>query len=643
MKKGVLIPFGLFIFIFLGGGVSATEQMTTASRTSCVAPCAVFFDAVDTTTIQVWTSGVVQPGDGDFASFFYQWDFGDPNSGNWKYGRQNSDGSYPSKNKATGYVAGHVYEMPGDYTIKLNVTDTNGVVHEYTQNITVSDFDLDNTYCFSTIGDFSECPSGTPEQNKINTSSFSTITSYVATGRRLLLRRGDSWIVDRQFTTLVNGPVMIGEFGSGDKPQLTASVGWGDSMLRITKNDWRFVNLKLVHNWDRVQNSANAIIQTQGSLHTLISGVDATRWGATAYGLSAADYTFLYESSATDGVLTGVYSEWTKHIAILGSYIHDTTGNGGNLPGSHNMYTISNFKGVFSHNLLENPGNFRVSLRVSGTTTTGDTYLFGSDYVVISDNNLNIGPTGMMGFDISPNADTDQEIHHILIERNRVYGFGGSHAIHIGGPKTSHIAVFNNIIDSSRIWINKDTPLPGDGPKDIKIFNNLFSSELSYPLIDFTDQFNNVEIRNNIFHSTQSAPIEGWWARGIKFPTSADVNRSVLSNNLYYHTIFSPGWNRTIKIGNDADIGYTLDKFKSAYPNQEIGSMEDDPKFISPSDFHLESTSSAINNGTQIAGLFEDFDGNLRTDGMPDIGAYEYISESPSAQCEIKKAYWRVV
>ncbi|HUW84930.1 MAG TPA: PKD domain-containing protein, partial [Phycisphaerae bacterium] len=100
-------------------GVSLTVNtgsagaMTTASRTSGIAPLAVFFDAVDP------ASGVIQPADGDYASLGYAWDFGDPDAGTWS-----TNGN--SRNTAMGYVAAHVYEQPGTYTATLTVTDTQG-------------------------------------------------------------------------------------------------------------------------------------------------------------------------------------------------------------------------------------------------------------------------------------------------------------------------------------------------------------------------------------------------------------------------------------------------------------------------------------------------------------------------------------
>jgi len=58
------------------------------------------------------------------------------------------------------------------------------------------------------------------------------------------------------------------------------------------------------------------------------------------------------------------------------------------------------------------------------------------------------------------------------------------------------------------------------------------------------------------------------------------------------------------------------------------GWMELDPGFKDQDvmDFHLSSNSPAIDKGTIKALENEDFDGNPRKDGLPDIGAYEYLN-----------------
>src|SRR3990167_2850974 len=59
----------------------------SASRTSCVAPCAVFFDASETNST---TTNM------PFHELDYDWDFGDPSSGNWALtGKSKNDAKGP--------------------------------------------------------------------------------------------------------------------------------------------------------------------------------------------------------------------------------------------------------------------------------------------------------------------------------------------------------------------------------------------------------------------------------------------------------------------------------------------------------------------------------------------------------------------
>jgi len=49
--------------------------------------------------------------------------------------------------------------------------------------------------------------------------------------------------------------------------------------------------------------------------------------------------------------------------------------------------------------------------------------------------------------------------------------------------------------------------------------------------------------------------------------------------------------------------------------------------YLNPGDYHLQSTSPAIDAGVSLSEVTHDLDGNPRS-GIPDIGAYEYTSGS---------------
>ena len=66
----------------------------------CVAPCAVYFDAVGDGA-RTYDPAFSRP----FHSLHFAWSFGDPQSGTWPV-------SGRSRNQAFGAIAGHLYEQP---------------------------------------------------------------------------------------------------------------------------------------------------------------------------------------------------------------------------------------------------------------------------------------------------------------------------------------------------------------------------------------------------------------------------------------------------------------------------------------------------------------------------------------------------
>ncbi|HUW82303.1 MAG TPA: PKD domain-containing protein, partial [Phycisphaerae bacterium] len=212
----------------------SVQAMAAASRTSGVATLAVFFDAVDA------ASGVVQPADGNHANVYYRWDFGDPGSGTWST-------SGRSRNQATGYVAAHVYERPGSYTVTLTVTESAGATYQYEQQIEVQSFGGTTYYVSSSSG--SDANDGRSPSRPLRT--LDAAMSRLGTNRRILLKRGDTWRVASGIWIGDPGPGIIGAYyhsdGSDDlsrpKPHIViTSSGSGMDCGGPWASDWRIMD-----------------------------------------------------------------------------------------------------------------------------------------------------------------------------------------------------------------------------------------------------------------------------------------------------------------------------------------------------------------------------------------------------------------
>jgi PKD repeat protein len=137
-----------------GPAPSPAPPAELASRVQGVAPLAVFFDAIN-------VPGVAQPpvvnSRREYADYNYTWNFNDPASGTWAT-------SGRSKNEADGYVAAHVFETPGTYTVTLSVK--NGISVDETHQVTITVEDPDTVYaggatiCVSSTSVFTGCPAG---------------------------------------------------------------------------------------------------------------------------------------------------------------------------------------------------------------------------------------------------------------------------------------------------------------------------------------------------------------------------------------------------------------------------------------------------------------------------------------------------
>lgn len=206
------------------GATAAITESVIASRTSGVAPLAVFFDATGTTA-----TATTRP----FHDLEFSWTFGETGLGNWAKGRPNA-----SRNAAKGPVAAHVFETAGVYTVTVVVKDgVNTVTNSCTQ-ITVTDPDTVysglNTVCIGAAVDPTPgaggCPAGA--DHHIQPNFTTAVNTYLATGKRVLFKAGDTFGGTTGTTISANGPWTLGSFPVGSSAKV-ANTGTNVTVIAI--------------------------------------------------------------------------------------------------------------------------------------------------------------------------------------------------------------------------------------------------------------------------------------------------------------------------------------------------------------------------------------------------------------------------
>ncbi len=556
-------------------GVSAAP-MSTANRTSGVAPLAVFFDAVAS------GSGVVQPSDGDYARLHYEWGFSDPASGTWATGRRNPDGSYPSKNQAIGYVAAHVFERPGVYIVSLQVIDAGGQTHEYQQPITVTDPATEPGWTTYYVSSSTGNDSNSGLSLVVPFKTFAKAKSMLAPRVRMLFKRGENWTYGGQ-TWLNAGPGIIGAYANADgsdnpalaKPHITQTH---NGYAFHIGHDWRLRDLELegsgagpsTGDGIAAQTTRNHWLALRLEIHEFERAFGMVHVGDPHDGHAIAGCE-VYDVNQRAGWVGG------NRFAILGSTFRKETLN------TSQIRTWHGFKTVYSHNVFGAGQSGVFKFRNQARQLPGNP---DGQYIVISDNDfLNDHVTGAWPVEIAPqNIDNDGRIRDVVVERN----------------------------------IFRATGLTQRG---------------------LTVAARNVTVRNNVFigtggHQYYSGVV--FFHRGIE--PALTGNR--VYNNTIYRGDSASGFTAVSLPGSNSEARNNLASAPSVGSANMIGSspaqshnlLTNNPGFSNPGngDFRLTSSSSARDAGTATSYVREDVVGTARPQGTThDIGAFEYTLPSP--------------
>ena len=514
------------VFALIPSGGNAIILSLVPSRITGVAPLSVFFDASATSD----NSATSRP----FHDLEYRWSFGDASAGNWANGAQPG---INSKNSATGPVASHVFETPGTYVVALTALDgTNNA----TTSTTITVQNPDTVFALTTacianttpVPGIGGCPSGAHAYAGTSNFAAAMTTALSAGYKRILFKRGDIFAGSTDANIHVNGPGIIGAYGTGAKPVINGpgttpviSLGTRGSGLYT---DWRIMDLYL--NGQNNQVGENVGIGALGQFNQVTilrvdvvgtsTGYAASHWTLTS-GQQSFDQWAIHDSTAA-----GVPNcNWTGHyicnwrIYIVGTRWSmqgnalDNLGNPSTLyaGGSHVIRTEMLQNSVISNNTLKGAGDFQLAIKLhawawdgsAGGNATAATY---TEKVIIADNKIEGGANPWM-LSLGPQDEiTDERVRDVIVERNWFTSNSRTQLhMHINSSGTT---IRNNICDLTNAPWHTCVSISQWGitpaPDNNRVYNNTFFSGSSGDFIGVEiGTATDTQVQNNL----ASAPL----------------------------------------------------------------------------------------------------------------------------------------
>lgn len=530
------------------------------SRLWGVAPLAVFFDATETTA-----GAATKP----FHDLEFRWDFGDPAGGaTWGAG---SRAGLSSRNTASGPVAAHVFETPGNYTVTLTVGAA-----QATCVVSVQDpetvFAGAGTSCFSTSGNFSGCPAGA---NRVVTSDFAAVTAAADgnTVRRLLLRRGEAWTAATRARLRAAGPGILGAFGP--PAEARPVVRGSDTILILSSpttpnfGDWRVMDLEFdgrggASSMGIVDDGgANQITILRMSIHDATAGLQFVSQRLDFHNARPASsgHRIWDQIAVVDSVISrmrtgGVFLS-ARRFSFLGNVVEDVTG--GAASGEHVMRNKYIGKGVISNNTMSGPPpSGRHVIKMHAPEFPATTGVLGgglfTEQVVLSDNTFVGGPPGA-GWTVTlgtTSGQHDERMRDILVERNWFRAGPGTQLGLV--VNAAEVTVRNNICDTSGGAAHHCFSVFQRGaeppPTNVRVYNNTcYSADPgNFSCVGLGPTASNIAVQNNLAYAPRATRAHMMnftpFGPGPRASDGAGGSGVVISNNSTDAQIrgVAPGW-----------------------------------------------------------------------------------------------------
>jgi len=622
------------------------------TRDQGIAPLAILVDGMS-------SSGLI---DNDYVSAGFNWSFGDPNSGSWSTTGQ-------SKDQAAGFLSAHVYEQPGTYQVSVQVQDAAGHQGSASRTIQVQPFSGTTYYVSSVSGD--DANDGlAPEPQGSGHGPWKTLakvhqsaggdanpTAIMGGNLQVLFKRGETFIGSGLSLSQVNptgqaylGPIIIGAYGSGDRPVIQVSDPNSLGVdLEENCHDVVLMDLSLVgtYTWAGAEPSTEHIGIRSGAdvsrVLVLRTEVRNFEYGVLWDNLPASEM-FIVDSQIHHNYRVQVGSNNGNKLVLLGSQVEDSYL-------SHNLYAYFQDSYYLAHNHFARPGwnergetiqkeegyfySNRCNLRLAIDTENVKNVVVANNICADGCSKIQIG--------LMDSSSVGVHYENVLIEKNRTENsknaFWMTNGIFLDSVQNAVIR--NNVmihgpLGSNDVAINVDYSAYGDSKcvssSNLKIYNNSYKSQYEkttensarFMILRRADS-SNILVKNNIavLSSTADSKFDNLI---FELP-----DKYAMTNIISDYNVFQVVGNTTFALLGTQPYSFTDWK---ALLGQDANSKQEDPLYSdSETDKNLLKVQSvakgylknspAIDTGVSVP-VFEDYNGIKRPQGSAwDIGANE--------------------
>jgi hypothetical protein len=426
----------------------------------------------------------------------------------------------------------------------LTVTDGTNI-SQTSATITVTNpdtvFSGTNTRCFSNDADFTGCPTGATQ---VTTSDFdSAVNTHLATGRRLLFKRGHIFTASTSSQIDVDGPGIIGAYGTaGARPIIRHSgvqaILPGDR-AQPGLDDWRIMDLEFD---GQSSTSAYAIYGTQGNVgqvnrwlilrchfHHMRAAVMFSEdildaWNSGSFpGHQIYNEIFVVDS-VTNNIVgeSGSYSFYgsAHRLALLGNDLdNDNTG-------SHTVRILHTQRAAITNNRMAGGGTtagvgrhtFKLhayNWNVAGVSNPGGVGTW-SEYVVVGDNAIEGGEEfwiAAVGPQSAAPSEVEEYVRHVIFERNKFVA--SSTTTQMLTLWANQISVRNNLFvltgAADPLAILAERRGAENVHQDLWVYNNTFfssSSGIDATVLWLDNTYLGAVFRNNLAYMPSASSVD---------------------------------------------------------------------------------------------------------------------------------------